>query len=91
MRRVAIISSGVRSLHPLPELDPAGRGFRVEGAFERRQQVVAAALQAVGFGIRRLAQCSAPLRFGQPFVIFRLRVCMARMGIGGGVGLGFGS
>ncbi len=35
--------------------------------------------------------CNAPLRFGQPFVLFRLRVCMARMGVGGGVGLGFGS
>ena len=35
--------------------------------------------------------CSAPLRFGQPFVLFRLRVCMVRMSVGGGVGLGFGS
>ena len=29
-------------------------------------------------------RCRDPLRFGQPFVMFRLRVCMAWMGVGGG-------
>lgn len=32
-------------------------------------------------------RCRDPLKFGQPLVMFRLRVCMARMGVGGGVGV----